>query len=186
MRIVTLDQNSLDECCRKLSQQILDSGYKPNLLIGVKNGGTVIAEKIFSNLSLPDCHLDFCHPVRSISKQKKSFFKNNLRILPTFVLNWMRILEYKFIFSGKGRKQFVKIELSEKISEYNDILLVDDAVDSGASLNELIRHIKTINPEAIVRSAVLTVTSNNPVHNPDYFIFKEKTLLRFPWSADAK
>lgn len=65
------------------------------------------------------------------------------------------------------------------------ILVVDDAVDSGATLRTVIATIRSTWPDAEIRSAVLTVTRSRPLILPDYTLYPRGTLLRFPWSLDA-
>lgn len=186
MKVLTLNSESLDLHCENLYNKIRKSGFNPDLILGVKTGGAKIAEIIFSINKLENCKLDFCHPIRQSSLNKKNRFKNNLKSLPLPLLNILRIIEAKLLFKKKVRDNFFKIEFPEKITNYQKILIVDDAVDTGATLKEIIKIIKQNNPDSTIKTAVLAVTSKNPIYKPDFSIFNNHTLIRFPWSIDAK
>ncbi|MDE7407207.1 MAG: hypothetical protein K2M76_02200, partial [Muribaculaceae bacterium] len=64
--------------------------------------------------------------------------------------------------------------------------VVDDAVDTGTSLSIALRKLHELCPQAEIRTAALTVTTPDPVVRPDYTIYNNRTLLRFPWSMDAR
>ncbi len=66
------------------------------------------------------------------------------------------------------------------------ILVVDDAVDSGYTLSHVLEAVKAVLPAgAEVRSAVITVTTDDPLVMPDFYLYNDKTLVRFPWAMDA-
>lgn len=66
------------------------------------------------------------------------------------------------------------------------VLIVDDAIDTGATLKLVKDKILEKYPKTIVRIAVITVTSNRPLIDADYCIYHNRTLVRFPWSNDVK
>lgn len=198
MKVISLNYDSLNQVCENLFQKIKNSDFKPDLILGVKSGGEYIANKIFSFFKSENCgeelknslqsnniSLEFCHPVRVSSKKKKKHFKNYLKLLPTFLLDILRILEAKFLFEGKNRKDFSEIRLPD-LSPYKKILIIDDAADSGSTLDFILTNIRNVNPEVEIRSAVITVTRKDSSFSPDFFIFNNETLVRFPWSIDAK
>ena len=59
-------------------------------------------------------------------------------------------------------------------------------MDSGASLFHLMHAIREINPVADIKTAVITLTNRHAIIKPDFMIFNNNTLVRFPWSEDAK
>ena len=186
MRVITLDNTSLETHCESLADKIRKAGYQPDLILGVQTGGAVIAEKVFSILGSKNSRLSFCHPIRKSTSKKKSFLKDHLKKLPRFVLDFLRIIEYKFLFNRNERRNFASIELPSDLSDYKSILIVDDAVDSGATLKALTEKINAEYPEMQIKTAALTVTGADSAYMPDFYIYNDKTLLRFPWSADMR
>lgn len=67
-----------------------------------------------------------------------------------------------------------------------EVLVVDDAIDSGDTLFSVINSLKEVNPAARVRVAVVTVTTDHPRAEADFSIYHNKTLVRFPWSSDYR
>ena len=66
------------------------------------------------------------------------------------------------------------------------ILVIDDAIDSGDTLFAIAKTLRKTNEKAIVRIAVMTETTSNPRIRADYSLYKNKTLIRFPWATDYK
>lgn len=186
MRVITVDNNELISCCDSLQKSVLSSGFYPDLILGIESGGIQVATILASFFKEKPMKLEFCHPVRFSSVSKKSFFKNHLKKLPVGILNFLRMVEFKFFFKRKNRKEFQKIVLPPDIGNFKKILVVDDAVDTGVTLKEVVQKIKNINPQSEILSAVITMTKNNPIIIPDYAIYRNGTLIRFPWSIDAK
>ena len=67
------------------------------------------------------------------------------------------------------------------------ILIVDDACDSGSTLRAVMDAVRKISPERVViKTAVITTTTYRPVVSPDFSLYRNRTLIRFPWSKDMK
>lgn len=71
-------------------------------------------------------------------------------------------------------------------SELKNVLLIDDAIDSGATLHLLKEYLEKHYANIVVKIAVITVTTPNPIVDADYFLFHDRVLVRFPWSNDVK
>lgn len=186
MQVLTLSHKKLNDICKELLHEVTKSGFQPDLMLGVKSGGEMIAKIMYSQNLFKNCALNFCHPLRTTSLSKKKKNLKFLKILPVFILDILRKLEYKFFFHKKLRSNYIDIVLPENIKEYNNILIIDDAVDSGATLNYIIEILKKFNSKFNIKTAVITVTTKNPFYFPDFYVFNNNTLIRFPWSADAK
>lgn len=63
-------------------------------------------------------------------------------------------------------------------------MIVDDAVDSGASMQGVLTALRELSPESEIRTAAVTQTRSKPVVRPDYALFRDRTLIRFPWAMD--
>ncbi|MBC7799187.1 MAG: hypothetical protein H7Z10_01075, partial [Gemmatimonadaceae bacterium] len=65
------------------------------------------------------------------------------------------------------------------------VLIVDDAVDSGATLAAVLAEVRRLAPPgARIETAAITVTTAAPIATPDHALFNRQ-LCRFPWSMDA-
>jgi hypoxanthine phosphoribosyltransferase len=66
------------------------------------------------------------------------------------------------------------------------MLVVDDTVDTGATMVVVMDALRQRAPKgAVIRSAVVALTTPKPVVAPDYVLIRQK-LCRFPWSMDAQ
>ncbi|WP_392339585.1 hypothetical protein [Moritella marina] len=53
------------------------------------------------------------------------------------------------------------------------MLIVDDAVDSGNTMLDVFDFISGINDSCDVKTAVLTTTFTNPIHNADFTLYSK-------------
>lgn len=195
MKVISLLGSDFSESCSLLSQKISKS-YNPDLVIGVLTGGSFVAKNILCSLPHNDERLYIEVKVqRSDTKKKeKGIVKYVLSYSPTFLLNWMRILESLFLEMKAKRynpKREGKIELPVNIDSFlktraRNILLVDDAIDSGATLNLIKAYLLNHYKDITVKIAVITVTTTHPIVDADYSLFHDRILVRFPWSNDVK
>ena len=139
------------------------------------------------NLSYTDLKKLF---VTSSSYEYKISFKYS----PIFLLDWMRMLE-AVILEQKAKRKNPKregvISFPQDVdsllkSELKNVLLIDDAIDSGATLHLLKEYLEKHYANIVVKIAVITVTTPNPIVDADYFLFHDRVLVRFPWSNDVK
>lgn len=185
MRVKTVGYNELKALCAELASKVVSDGFVPDTVLGIKSGGTKIAAEIFSHMP-SGSKLEECTPLRDASEKKKHLLGKVLKYMPLKVLDCLRVIEARSLFSHKRRNAIRAVDLPEGIGAGERILVVDDAVDSGATLEAVMAELKQRFPAAKVKSAALTVTSSRPCIMPDYFLFHDEVLLRFPWSMDAK
>ncbi len=179
--VKTLDAEAFAAACHELQVLIASSGFRPDAIVGIRTGGFYVAENMFE--SIPHYYTEFQRPS---TKLKHGGLKRILKLLPRSVKDGLRILESHALArnSNKALKD-VKIEVCPAIpDEARNILIVDDAVDSGATLSIVQQSIAKSNPDATIASAVITVTTSSPAIHPEYFLYN-RVLVRFPWSLDA-
>ena len=195
MHIITLRNNEFDEACIRLAEKI-NSHQKPDAIIGVKTGGAVVAAKVYKNFLDNGMTLKYydVSASRNTSKVKKKYrLAYIFHYLPETLLNLLRLVEHYFLKANMRicSNQQRNIKLSDALSGYikklnkGYVYIVDDAIDSGATVRNIIAELNRINPNLDYRSAVLVVTQNKPVIFPDIYLYSN-VLLRFPWSSDFK
>lgn len=175
-RIVTLDSEGVAGACRRLES--LCAGFRPDLIVGIAEGGVEVAGLLFPSAD---------HFVIASPRSHRGAKGRWLSRLPVRLLDCLRVIELRF----RRRRPVLTLpvlppDLLAGAAKARSILIVDDAVDSGATLQAVVAAIRAAAPQAGVRSAVLTATRSNPIARPDYCCFSEGTILRFPWSLDAK
>lgn len=180
-KVISLDWQSFSAACKKLRSSIDKSGFKPDAVIAIPRGGSNLL--LYGWCDIPNIEIKIQKPSKfSLKKHAKKL----LRLLPLAFRDRLRIWDAKRLVKRTGHMADTTIKLPAIDSSIKKILLLDDAVDSGATLQAIIAEAKAQWPDIEVRSAVITVTSEHPVCMPDYYLYHNLTLVRMPWSIDAK
>lgn len=192
MRVISLLGTKFFEECNRLSNLVKEQ-YKPTIIIGVLTGGGYVGKEV-SKAWNEAIYVETKVQRKDTAKKEKGIRHKILQVLPYFILNWLRMAEmvYEDMKAKKSNpKREGRIELPKNIDtllkeEKQNILLVDDAIDTGATLKLIKETLTQSYPLATIKIAVITVTSNHPMINADYYLYHDRTLVRFPWSNDVK
>ncbi|GGI58134.1 hypothetical protein GCM10011444_24430 [Winogradskyella haliclonae] len=163
---------------------------KPDMVVGILNGGGYVLEefkKEHLNKYIVYTTVKLQRPSTKGIKQS-SFMKNLLNLLPYSILNKARISEHQkqIKTSNKNNNQTIEIDFSAfENKSINTILILDDAVDSGQTMQSVIEVLSNKFPDTSIKTAVLAWTNAESIVVPDYYMFKNQ-LVRFPWSLDYK
>lgn len=182
--VLTLDAPALDAACRRLETQVTAT-YTPDLILGIRHGGAEVSGRMFPAVQ----HAEVSMHRPTTAGKRRLLSGRMLRSLPYAWLDRLRIWEARWLSRRAPRPYPAGVtpaEVPPLPAACRRILVVDDAVDSGRTLEVVLRWIATCCPEAEVRSAVLTVTTQHPLSMPDYYLYYPDTLIRFPWSLDNK
>ncbi|MDE6638566.1 MAG: phosphoribosyltransferase domain-containing protein [Muribaculaceae bacterium] len=193
---MTLDPTSFDEHAACLAN-IIENDLQIDALVGVRRGGSFVCDALCKHLqegrygARYDVELQ-----RPSTKHKNGTLSRILKLFPRPVLDVMRMAESTLLsFRRKIKSPAAtskKVEIPKglayilKTIEFPKILLIDDAIDSGDTLFAISETLRNINPKVTIRIAVMTVTTQNPRIDADFALYKNKTLIRFPWSNDYK
>jgi hypoxanthine phosphoribosyltransferase len=193
-KVQTLDQNQLRGASADLAMII--GTFKPDVLIGIRSGGYAVAETLAPYFPHTTLLPITCRRPSTKKKQNSSLLKKLLRTLPRSVTDRLRIVEHIALTQLRPQKQSIftpdikELTVIENCLRRQDgkpnILIVDDAVDSGATLAAVMEVIKNIaGPAAIIKTAAITVTTASPFVEPNFMLYRY-VLCRFPWSFDFK
>lgn len=195
MRVKTVVGDDFKKSCKSLFEKVKKE-YTPDVMIGVLTGGGYIGHEMLTNLAeKEDLRYTEIRVQRKETKKKEGGILHMvLQILPYFLLDWLRMAEmlYEDLKAKKSNpKREGTVELSSDIDAYlkegaHNILLVDDAIDTGATLRLIRDTLQERYPLVNIKIAVITVTSNHPLIDADYYLYHDRTLVRFPWSNDVK
>jgi len=193
--INTLDAPRFAAACASLMQQAIDR-YGPDLLVGVRTGGLVVAEAMADSVQHRIRVMPLtCRRASTAAKSRFKLLPAILAALPQPAVDGMRWLEHRLLSALRRRKaapQEIDHVEAMAIGEYLNahpearrVLVVDDAVDSGVTLATVLRLLREAAPDGTeLRSAVVTVTLEQPLVEPDITLYRG-VLCRFPWSFDA-
>jgi hypoxanthine phosphoribosyltransferase len=193
--VITLKQPAFDAACASLMRMVM-ADYEPTLLIGIRTGGLVVAEAMARSLSQPLVVLPLtCRRPGTATKSRLPLLHEVLGALPRGVVDAMRIVEHRLLASRRKRSAKAPsvdhneaaaiVALLAERRETHRLLVVDDAVDSGATLAAVMELLRSQCPSGTeICTAVITVTLASPRVMPD-FVLHHRVLCRFPWSFDA-
>jgi uncharacterized protein len=177
--LVTLEQAA--ELSRDLARQVSDSGFDPDLVLGIANGGAHPALIVAETLGLP-CQLYRVQRSSTGFKQALAFARRPLR---SRLLRRPARLVSRYLDRRLSRTRPVGRSVLKDI-EGKRVLLVDDCIDTGASI-ALVRSLLEDRCAAEVRTAVLSwMTKHDSVRmnavEPDYHLLR--ALPAYPWSLE--
>jgi hypoxanthine phosphoribosyltransferase len=192
--VQTLNRRQLNDASAQLANTSVT--FSPEVIIGIRSGGYVVAQAMADYFPYSKLLPITRRRASTEKKQKSSLVKNLLRTLPEAINSRLRIMEHIVLTQLFKPKQNVFIPDKEELKAIRShlgqleqspsILIVDDSVDSGATLAAVVNLIRTIaGAGAIIKTAVITVTTTHPFIEPDYLLYRY-VLCRFPWSLDFK
>lgn len=191
MKVIDLSYSGLEDVCKGMAENIMsDSEFQFDIAIGIASGGIPVAKLLTKYLNnIPVVHVRASRTTTSM--KSASVIKQLILRLPRPVLNLLRVIEH-FVQvrnpSAVDRNISVEADTLKVISSQSvqNILIVDDAVDSGRSLAQVVNFIRKHNQNCHIATCAVVVTSlARTAHKPDYFKYSD-VLIRFPWAADAK
>lgn len=187
VKVLTLSEPEFCLEAEKIICKVKKNKVRPDLVIGITTGGAILAERM---KPLLDANFVELKCQRASTGIKKKFgLKVVLKWLPQFINNKLRVLEHHYRqwkASPECARQTViaKKIVRSSIIEANNILIVDDAIDSGSTMSSVIDFVRDLNSAAKITTAAITVTWCTPCVLPDIALY-ENTLIRFHWSDDA-
>jgi hypoxanthine phosphoribosyltransferase len=181
--------------CAILMQQVTEN-YRPDLLVGIRTGGYIVAEAMMRAASTPIPLLPLtCRRAGTNAKSRLKLLPAILATLPRPAVDRLRWLEHRLLSTRRRTQTKLQhVDHAEataigrhlvRASASPRVLVVDDAVDSGVTLATVLHLLRETSPPATqFRSAVVTVTLAQPLIEPDFVLYRG-VLCRFPWSFDA-
>jgi hypoxanthine phosphoribosyltransferase len=191
-RVKTLDQAALKADSRALFAQA--SGFAPDIVIGIKTGGYTVAALMFdAGPSMPVLLPITSQRAGTAKKSRSFFFAYVVRHLPRWLNNQLRLIEHARILHRNRDLDFVECTLDEAELQAIEqalalkpdarVLIVDDACDTGSTMLAVAAKLQSMAPNAMLKTAAITVTMPSPRIEPDYRVY-HYVLCRFPWSFD--
>ncbi len=138
--------------CASIYQQAQKDNFQPDLLIGICRGGLV--------------------PLGILAGEPMF---NNRTILTVDVTS----------YDENGEQKELKVLFPVHLDDYKDaqsVLIIDDLVDSGLTIDCIVRMIKQELPNATVKVATLFYKKRSKII-PDYFAQEATDWIVFPWEV---
>lgn len=195
LSVRTFDEHALNEASIALNNQIFPN-FLPEIIIGIRTGGFTVAEIMAKKALHKPVLLAISRQRASTqTKSKVKGLKGILRLLPYFITDFLRIAEHKRLNSKPADDsqpfapdidELVTLRGVLRTRENYKILIVDDAIDSGATMKAVYDVVRAeANSACNIKTAAITVTTDSPLIQPNYTLYSH-VLCRFPWSFDFK
>lgn len=195
--VLDLDRTAFEEVCAELIRDAA-AERRPDALIAIPTGGWHVAQAMARAVEgdVPVLALT-CRRPSSRLKPGGAAVRRMVSGLPRPIVDRLRLAEHALLTRRPAAPPAAPYEFVEQEIEalrqwlasgpgQPSLLVVDDAVDSGATLLQVVEAVRRhAPPGASVRTAVITVTTDWPLIQPEYRMF-HRQLCRFPWSMDAR
>lgn len=188
MKIITPTTPEFQVLCARLQTLVADAGYDFNVIVAIARGGVYVADNFNTEAARFDITLQ-----RPDSGFKQKLLGRILRLLPAPINRILRRVEatVKEAYDSSRLKTEKPLHLPPDLINLlaqggARVLVVDDAVDSGITMLRVVEAIRRYNSWNQVRTAAITVTRRKLFFNPDWALFRNRTLIRFPWSIDIR
>ena len=185
MKVTTLHKEDFETQCKILFSKI---GGKPDVVVGILNGGGFVLEE-YKKTASPNIELATVKLQRDSTKgiKRKSLLQKFLKASPNTLLDGLRLMENRRNLNRKQKEiqSDLDIKIKAKPEAVNTILILDDALDSGATIKSVMQSLQKQFLNSEIETAVISWTNSKSIIAPDYYLFKN-TLVRFPWSLDYK
>lgn len=191
MQVIDATNESIKQYCSEITSTLHEKLVnQKNLVIAIEAGGTPIAHELQNSLCAHGLNSEIAaiRCQRPSSKKKKSsltgkLFKKTLHKLPKPILNILRVIEHEILSRTRNPAREIVTSFNSFNNFYN-IILVDDAIDSGYSLKKVYDYVRAKAPNSKIITVVYVVTQETPVIEPDFCNIRN-VLVRFPWSSDS-
>ena len=197
MQVLTLNPNDFGGHAQSLAKAVEDnSDTSFDAIVAVRRGGSFVCDAFCRHFPKDRYGERFDVTLqRPSSKRKEGTVGKILRSLPLSLLNAMRKAEAVLLTLLRNVKKGsplpdVKIpdglEAILTMKKRPKILVIDDAIDSGDTILAIADRIRKTKPDTMICVAVMTETTSKPRIRANYTLYRNKTLIRFPWSNDYK
>lgn len=197
MQVVTLTPEDLNAHTARLADAVrTDAPTRFDAIVAVLRGGSIVCDYFLRHFarSLYTARYDVALQ-RPSTKHKKKVLGKILRHLPYPLLDAMRKAEAKMLSLRRKINEppvIPEVEMPNGLAaaltqtHQPEILLIDDAIDSGDTLYAIVATLRKTNPETKITVAVITETTDHPRIRANHTLYRNNTLIRFPWSDDYK
>lgn len=162
-----------------LYEKIILDGFLPDAVICIERAGKIIGEPLAKLMNVKTADIKAERPGGIFKKKLSKIFY----FVPYRIIQKIKYLELKCNINRINRNR--SIVLKENIDMYKNLLVVDDAIDSGETVKQVVDFIRNSNRKTNIKVAAITTTNKVPLVTPDYFLYKN-TVCNFPWSIDSQ
>ncbi|MFC0296528.1 phosphoribosyltransferase [Geobacillus jurassicus] len=182
MRYLELSIKDTEEASKQLAQKI-SQDFKPDVVVFIAKGSYIIGDVISKYFEVPLIEI---HAVREGNKLK-NLVSPVLKLIPKSVKNYLRKKELQSGVHNKNSERRVYLEKGkDKLQDAENILVVDDSVDTGHTAKQVCEYIIRNFGEKTMRFASLNVFAESErIFRVHYSLYKNCIMIG-PWSKDSE
>ncbi len=184
MKYTELSRKDIEEQCKDWAKEIKKS-YQPDLIIYVAKAGYLIGREMNRVFDVPLVGISASREGNAL----KEFFGPIVSVMPNFIRNFLISVELKSDTHSKNTER--KIHMHEGLEmldkeKFHHILIVDDSIDTGHSMKQVVNVISSMFENAEIKIAGLNVwDKSQSIIDTDFALFKN-TVIKTPMSKDSK
>lgn len=184
MEHLELTRKVLEEQCNTWANSIKEV-YQPDLIIYIARGGYLIGKRMKDVFQVPMIGVSTVRDGNGLKEKIGPI----VAMLPNCIRNLLISIEMKSNKHAKNTERKVRfLKGVEDVKDKNiqKILVAEDSVDTGNSLQQAVKTIRTVFPDAEIRVASLNVwDKSKSIAHVDYALY-ENTIIKSPMSKDSK
>ena len=186
----TLTASELDDEAARLYELVLCEGPPPSHIVGIARAGVHVAAAMMKAAEPHVVRLEITARRATTGLKERLPIRGFAQRLPISVSDRLRRLENRLITRHLSPERAVSMPPNDArelvcAADSPTILLVDDCVDTGASLLAAFNYLESLaGPQASLTTAALTVSIENPLMRPRWNLY-ENMQFRGPWSYDG-
>lgn len=183
MKFIELSIKELESLCREWAKEI-NKSYQPDLIVYVAKAGYLIGKEMKDVFNVPLVGISATRE----GNRLKEIVGPAISILPNFFRNFLISIELKSNKHDKNTERQIHFHKSlEDIKKDNikRILVVDDSVDTGHSMKQVVDAIASVFTDSEIKVAGLNVwDKSKTIINTDFALY-ENTVIKAPMSKDS-
>lgn len=184
MKYIELSRKDIEEQCKDWAKEIQKT-YQPDLIVYVAKAGYLIGREMKNVFNVPLVGISATREGNDLKEVVGPFVSK----LPNFVRNILISLELKSDTHSKNTERKIHYhEGLEKMKSQNikSILVVDDSVDTGHSMKQVVDAISSLFGDVEIKIAGLNVwDKSRNIIDSDFALYKN-TVIKTPMSKDSK
>ena len=184
MKYIELSRKDIEEQCKDWAKEIQKS-YQPDLIVYVAKAGYLIGREMKDVFNVPLVGISATREGNALKEVGGPIVSR----MPNFVRNILISLELKSDTHSKNTERQIHFhEGLEKLKSSNiqNILVVDDSVDTGHSMKQVVDAIHSLFGDVEIKIAGLNVwDKSRSIIDSDFALYKN-TVIKTPMSKDSK
>lgn len=187
---LTLPESDFQDACRRLAEAAGDAN--PDVIVGIATGGVHVAAAMQPHFeSDPSSVVVRLSRPGTIVKQRLGggLLLSRLPRRVAYLLRWLEVVWRERMLRARPTTEAMPPEVDtvaqNALAAARRVLVVDDTIDSGRTLQAVAGAVRSYNPACEIRTAALASTWRQPPVSPDYLLYP-RSLVRFHWSMDVR